>query len=285
VFVSYRRKDTAGYAGRLCEHLCGVFGAGNIFFDVQDIAPGQDFAASIEKTISVCQAVVVVIGPEWTEDLKTRAAGEDFVRREVSAALARNVPVFPVLVGGAAMPGPAELPAGLAALSRRQAVEIRDARFDDDVIVLVKALEQVPGAVPPAAGANRRKWVPILLAAVLLAVVAGVFLLRTEDRTVDISGTWIAEMQKPNQSPYRIRLNLAETNGQLTGNVEYPTGGAAIQAGRREKDGLTFFTIHTPNFASEPATIRWTGTVEGDVIRFTTADDNGIAKGNARRSP
>ena len=285
VFVSYRRKDTAGYAGRLCEHLCGVFGADNIFFDVQDIAPGQDFVDSIEKTISACHAVVVVIGPEWVADLKARAGAEDFVRQEVAAALRRQTPVFPVLVGGATMPAATELPEALAPLSRRQALEIRDARFDDDVKLLVSALQQVSGAVPPAAAVGRRKWIPLLLAALLLAVVAGGFLLRKEDRAIDISGTWIAEMQKENQRPFRVRLSLVVAGTGLTGRVEYPTGDGTIQDGKLEKDRLTFFTVHTPNFASEPATIRWTGIVEGDVLRMTTADVNGTAKGIARRRP
>ena len=120
VFLSYRREDSAGYAGRLAEHLDSVFGHGRVFMDVQDIAPGQDFAAAIENTISACQAVVVVIGPRWVSDLQERAGRDDFVLQEVGAALRRNATVIPVLVGGAAMPSAAELPAGIAQLSRRQ---------------------------------------------------------------------------------------------------------------------------------------------------------------------
>ena len=90
-------------------------------------------------------------------------------------------------------------------------------------------------------------------------------------------------MQKPNQRPFRIRLDLAESAGKLTGAVAYPTGDAAVQAGTLQSGRLSFFTVHTPQFASEPATIRWTGAVEGDEIRFTLADDNGVARGIARR--
>src|SRR5689334_11212532 len=110
VFLSYRREDSAGYAGRLSEHLCGVFGPDHVFMDVQDIVPGNDCAEAIEKTISACQAVVVVIGPRWAADLKERAGGDDFVLHEVSSALRRNITVIPVLVGGARMPSPSELP-------------------------------------------------------------------------------------------------------------------------------------------------------------------------------
>src|SRR3954468_12345401 len=119
VFLSYRREDSAGHAGRICEHLASVFGPEHVFMDVQDIAPGQDFAESIEQTISSCQAVIVVIGPRWAADLKERSGGEDFVRHEVAVALRRKVTVIPVLVGGAAMPSARDLPEGLTALSRR----------------------------------------------------------------------------------------------------------------------------------------------------------------------
>ena len=283
VFVSYRRRDTAGYAGRLCEHLCGVLGAENVFFDVQDIAPGQDFVDSIDKTMSACQAVVVVIGPEWAADLKRRADGEDFVRQEVSAALRRKAPVFPVLVGGAAMPAAADLPEGLAPLTRRQAIEIRDARFDDDVKVLVNALQHVLGIVAAPSRAPRKRWGVIVLAAILLAAIAGAIVYWQRDSRPDINGIWIADLQKPRQRPYRVRLDLAEADGTLTGTVLYPTGEGAIQDGKLAKDRITFFTKHVPRFANEPATIRWTGIVEQQLIRFTAADDNGVARGVAHR--
>src|SRR5687768_14525715 len=109
--------------------------------DVQDIAPGDKFAESIDHTIARCDAVVAVIGPRWVDLLRQRTpAGEDFVRHEIASALRRDIPVFPVLVGGARMPARGELPADLAPLLQRHAIEIRDGRFDDDVARLVEAL-------------------------------------------------------------------------------------------------------------------------------------------------
>jgi hypothetical protein len=58
VFLSYRREDSAGYAGRLAEHLGSDIGHQHVFMDVQDIVPGQDFAHAIENTIAACQAVM-----------------------------------------------------------------------------------------------------------------------------------------------------------------------------------------------------------------------------------
>src|SRR5688500_6977379 len=140
IFVSYRREDAAGHAGRLVDHLTARFGADGVFMDVQDIAPGDRFAASIDVTIARCDCLVAVIGPRWVDLMQQRAQGlEDFVRHEIAAALRRDITVVPVLVGGARMPS-RQLPADLAALSQRNAVEIRDDRFEDDVARLGDAL-------------------------------------------------------------------------------------------------------------------------------------------------
>ncbi|MGH7500339.1 MAG: hypothetical protein ACREL7_01140 [Longimicrobiales bacterium] len=49
IFVSYRRDDSAGYAGRLRSSLEARFGEGFVFRDVDAIEPGQDFVAAIES--------------------------------------------------------------------------------------------------------------------------------------------------------------------------------------------------------------------------------------------
>jgi len=282
IFISYRRGDSAGYAGRLCEHLTSVFGPDRVFMDVHDISPGQDFAGAIETTISACQAVVVVIGPRWVTDLQQRSDEEDFVRHEVSVALRRNATVIPVLVGGAEMPSPSELPRSLEALSRRQAVEIRDTSFETDSKLLTSALKKIPGLSGSTAVARRKRLLGALFAAVFLMTSAGL-LFRGRRPQSDINGSWLAEMNKPNQRTYRVRLDLVDSGGKLGGSVSYPTGDGSVQGGTLENDRLKFFTVHVPQFASEPATIRWSGVIENDVIRFTAADDGGVASGIARR--
>lgn len=106
IFISYRREDSAGHAGRVCDHLSSIFGRDHIFMDVQDIGPGEDFTEAIEHKISDCDAVVVMIGPHWLSTLQSRGEGEDFVREEVAAALKRQIAVIPVMIGGATMPVP-----------------------------------------------------------------------------------------------------------------------------------------------------------------------------------
>ena len=141
VFISYRRDDAGGHAGRLSDRLVARFGAERVFMDVSDIQPGQNFEQAIGRTLAQCDHLLAVIGPQWLSRLAARqAAGEDFVRSEIAAALSRGTTVIPVLVGGARMPSGAELPTELAALARCQAVTIQDHVFDEDAARLVRFL-------------------------------------------------------------------------------------------------------------------------------------------------
>ncbi len=244
VFLSYRREDSAGYAGRLCDHLGAAFGEDQVFMDVQDIAPGQDFPQAIEHSIEGCQAVVVVIGPRWVEELKKRAGGEDFVRREVSAALSRDITVIPVLVGGARMPVAADLPEDLARLCSREALVVSDDRFNEDARLLAQALVRTRGF--SSGHRFRRPWVWVLVAA-LLAATGGAVIWK-ERRAPEVAGVWVAEMQSRNQRPYRVRLRLVVSRGAVTGSVAYPSGEATIEEGTLRNGRLAFVTVHTPQF-------------------------------------
>lgn len=71
---------------------------------------------------------------------------EDYVRREIAAALARpELRVIPVLVEGAAVPAAELLPEELRALSRRHAVSLRDESWEPDVDRLAIAIRKVAG--------------------------------------------------------------------------------------------------------------------------------------------
>src|SRR5262245_54500109 len=115
-FISYRREDAAGYAGRLRESLERRLGAARVFRDVDTIQPGQDFVKAIEARLADCKVMLVIIGREWLDARNAAGARRlddpfDFVRLEVAAGLARvDVLVVPVLVEEAPMPTAAQLP-------------------------------------------------------------------------------------------------------------------------------------------------------------------------------
>jgi hypothetical protein len=154
VFVSYRRGETSGVAGRLADRLTDRFGAEQVFIDVDTIEPGADFVEAIDQAVDACAVLVAVIGPDWLTAADERGGRrlddpDDLVRLEVGAALARGVRVIPVLVEGTVMPGREDLPDSLAGLARRNALRVRHDSFRDDAGRLVAAVERVLAAAPP----------------------------------------------------------------------------------------------------------------------------------------
>jgi hypothetical protein len=172
VFLSYRRGDVPGHAGRLADALRQRLGANSVFQDVMAIAPGQDFMAAIDRALDDCDAVLAVIGPGWLTAATPQGAprlseADDYVRLELARALARDVRVVPVLVGGASLPAATELPDELTGLVRRQAVVLHDETWHQDVNGLVGSLRGEP-AVPTT---QRPRWlVPGVAVAVALVV-------------------------------------------------------------------------------------------------------------------
>jgi hypothetical protein len=147
IFISYRREDTAGYVGRLYDALAGHFGAARVFMDTGSIDYGEDFVKAVEKAIGSSAVLIVVIGRHWLSAPDEKGerrldSPRDFVRQEIAIALRLGVKIIPALVQGATMPGEDVLPAPLAELARRNAIEISDSHWQLDVDLLVEALEE-----------------------------------------------------------------------------------------------------------------------------------------------
>jgi Tol biopolymer transport system component len=147
IFISYRRQETAFPAGWLYDRLRGRFGPDQVFKDVDNIEPGDDFTDKITTAVGSCDVLLALIGQEWltiTDDAGKRRLDdpEDFVRVEVEAALSRKVRVIPLLIDGAPMPRADQLPQSLARLVRRQAQDLSPSRFDADANRLVGVLER-----------------------------------------------------------------------------------------------------------------------------------------------
>lgn len=161
VFLSYRRTDAPYAAGRLADRLGERF---ELFMDV-DIAPGLHFGQALTEAVAGCDVMLVLIGQSWLkavdEDGRQRLQDpRDWVVQEIEAALARNATVIPVLVDGARMPTPADLPDRLESLGFRQAVSLRHESFATDITMLITAIEQaVPAGSGTAPGAARDRQV------------------------------------------------------------------------------------------------------------------------------
>lgn len=148
VFISYRRDDTAGHAGRVFDHLQRTFGPDGVFMDLDDIGRGDDFADTLTAKLRESDVLIAVVGRRWLT--LTDAAGrrrldnaDDWVREEIRTALKSGLLVIPVRVDGAAMPAAADLPEDIRGLMARQWAEVRDgSAFERDVDDLRKDIRR-----------------------------------------------------------------------------------------------------------------------------------------------
>jgi len=166
IFISYRREDSADVTGRIYDNLIqpvGKFLPENIFQDVASIPFGIDFREHIEATMQNCDVALIIIGPKWLSasdnsgNLRLHDP-RDFVLLEVTFALQRGIPVIPLLVMGAKMPNPEDLPDSIRDLAYRNGIEIRrDPDFKGDIGRLNQSLEQWIEASGTQSGTGRAK--------------------------------------------------------------------------------------------------------------------------------
>jgi TIR domain/Domain of unknown function (DUF4384) len=236
VFISYRRQDSAGHAGRLFDRLLERLGREGVFMDVAGIDAGIDFVHTLNRAVGSCQLLLAVIGPDWLKSVDSRGRRlddpADFVRIEISAALQRDIPVIPVLVGGASLPSAELLPADLASLARRQAVELRDARWDSDTTDLVGTIERHLG-LQSVRGSNwRRKRVLAVAAAVAaVAVAVSATLYRrepaTQQQTAQPAAAALAEPELALTYAITVRPNSRQDSGSAPMLIQENRGVAA----------------------------------------------------------
>ena len=170
VFISYRRVDSGGWAGRLRQYLSEGVGACRVFMDVDSIAPGEHWRQRLAAALAESGVVIVVVGPEWLvqhDGARRLDDPDDLVRFEVSTTLVGDAVVIPVLVGGAALPEADALPRDLRPLLERNAVQLSPADFGSDA---QRLLDQVK---PHVGSSGHRK---LLLVATLLVVSLGLLL-------------------------------------------------------------------------------------------------------------
>ena len=249
--------------------------------DVTDIEAGVDFVDVLQGAVGSCGVLLAVIGHDWltcTDRSGRRRLDDerDFIRLEIGTALARNVRVIPVLVEGVAMPTAQDLPADLEGLTRRQAVELRDARWNADVESLTSVLAGVmarkPGgrsSVPPERRPRRTLWWASGAAAVGAVLVASIAI-GLRDRSAgpvspDQPGPTGGSAPPPQPAPVTTTVKPAEPpppDPQAAGNgpqpkpqpptPSLPAGKSPIAASRGSVPG-TRGADASPSHSTEPA--------------------------------
>jgi hypothetical protein len=155
VFISYRRGDSRHVAGRLRDHISWEPDVADVFLDTQSIRPGETFKARIGKAVSRATHVLVVMGPHWADGRLFEPG--DFVRQEIALALSSGREVIPIMVDGASMPRPDQIPAELRPLLDRNCFTIHnDSSFPAEINPL---LEHILGHEP--AGGDSKSVVAV----------------------------------------------------------------------------------------------------------------------------
>jgi hypothetical protein len=173
IFISYRRSDAAGEAGRLADHLVRRFGEAAVFLDVADIALGADWRQRLDQALDQCDTMLVVMGRRWLDLPSSTHPGlrridepNDMVAWEVRRALSRGLRVVQVLVQETPVPAEDALPPALAALASRQAATVRHESFAADVQQLATRLQRSRRARQSFAGdwlaSDLSRWARVL---------------------------------------------------------------------------------------------------------------------------
>jgi hypothetical protein len=291
VFISYRREDSSGYAGRLFDILSIHFGKENTYMDLDTIKGGDNFVTVIEDKVGQCDALLAVIGERWltiTGDNGIRRLDmeHDFVRLEIVKALERGVRVIPVLVGGGRMPHQPDLPEDLRPLALRQAMDLRDAHFHTDADQLMDLLKQTVPSITsrPRKVRSNRLAAAVSSVVVVAVIVGGIFVFRqvrptahpNPDSTVQqgsasangavpsaqaVNPVEADKSKSPSKGP-------ADIHGKWKATVKYDWPGAIYEETFNfEVDGTE--VSGTASFLQAGHGIL-EGKIEGDRVHFTT---------------
>lgn len=178
IFLNYRRADSLATAGRLHDSLAVGFGAKNVFMDIDSIPVGVDFVHHLERHVGACDVLLALIGPSWLEargaDGQHRLFDQrDYVATEIAAALARGIPVIPVLIDEAAMPAEDRLPETLKTFASRNAFRLRNEQFRSDVQRLAEKIRETVGAQAELPAKRRLPAIALACLAVFAVALAG----------------------------------------------------------------------------------------------------------------
>lgn len=237
IFISYRRKDSSGHAGRLHEELVRRYGREAVFMDIDSLEGGVEFREQIHQTLDAADTALVLIGEAWAAPTGDSEASrridreDDLVRREVAAALDHEqVKVVPVLVEGAKLPSADELPEDLATLRGLHVCQLRNGDWKADVNRISRAIDSSSQLGGPSRLMRRLRRHPrrvagaLGLVALLAVVAVVVFAVGGNEDDVGASSSSSAEASEGCENQLIAKDARAEL-ADAAGNPRQPEEG------------------------------------------------------------
>lgn len=284
-YLSYREEDAAAVAERLRDSLGAAFGRDIAFAEDENPEGRNGSAAQLAERLGAADALLVLIGPRW---LELECSGgrcldqeDDPVRIEIETALNQDKTVIPLLLEGARMPDEHELPASIAPLARRRALDFADATWTQDVERLATALKP---RMPVVAGPPRQQTPSSrLITGALLGLLAllGAFLLTSQFWLPDppeAIGRWGATVVYEDRVTHDERFEFRLTGRNITGTATYRGQRRVIEDARVDGDQLAFLIRTRELVGNQQREVRhhYNGVVENDTIRFVIETAGGF---------
>jgi hypothetical protein len=265
IFISYRRSEAAGQAGRLFDRLSARFGEDRVFMDVDTLSPTK-----IEKAIATADVMLVLIGPDWVARIDRLSNPTDFVRREIVAALRVEGRLIPVCLDGATTPPAATLPEELRPLVANEGAVLRHGEFTRDADYLADILARF---VKPSSDATRRGLAQALARAGWPLSWFGALVRRTSPRialamvALAVVGAWVfsaglVRWQATTEEP-DVFNQLQATENAVKPTAAFLSGTVTDDADRTIEDA----TVTLRNLA----TLKDTSTTTDSAGEFTIA--------------
>lgn len=205
IFICYRRDDTAVHARTIRAELEDAFGERHVFRDVEEIQAGDRFDPIIQERIAQCDVLLALIGPDWLtiadDQGRPRIQAEhDYVRYEIATALRMGKRVIPVLLEGARMPAPAQLPPGLEDLPAHTSLVFTDRELSEGADRLIDALRR-RRATEILTDLMKRRWANALAIASALVLLSAAWVRLFDFFALDTKAAsftvWLADIVAP----------------------------------------------------------------------------------------
>jgi hypothetical protein len=132
IFVNYRGSDEIWATEFVYARMTEAFGADTVFKAGNALNPGDVYSPILMDKAVSCPVMLACVGPDWLaaqgpDGRRRLDAEDDWVRREIAAALRAGNRVVPLLLGDqqrVAMPKSSDLPPDVRTLFGRQAARL-----------------------------------------------------------------------------------------------------------------------------------------------------------------